>query len=202
MLDIWERLDGYFSQPFKFEKDIMKYTLPVMTLQDNDQEGIAVYYHRLQSLVKESERANMERQVISPSNIDLLTQKLSEFERRQWGEYIHYYGNTWSKEILFKNFVVHRTNYAQAQQLVAGEAETRSFRADNREQRDKNSGQGKPNHRRVGKASVHAVEASGWPPAVHTVKPRTGENSRFWHYNCILGEKQCNKRHHPVDCEI
>jgi hypothetical protein len=143
----------------------------------------------------------MERQVISPSNIDLLTQKLSAFEKRQWGEYIHYYGSTWSKEILFKNFVVHRTNYAQAQQLVAGETETRSFRVDYREQRDKNSGQAKSGNKKGGKASVNAVEASGWPPAEQTARPRTGEDSRVWQHECILGDKQCNKRHHPVDCE-
>lgn len=127
MKEIWRNLDATFSEPFKFERDIMKYMLPFTALQDSDHEGVAVYCTRLLSLIKESDRAGMSREVVHPNNVDLLTQKLSSHERGQWAEYLHFYSSEYPKETLCKNFVNHCIDYAQAQQLAAGDVETRSF---------------------------------------------------------------------------
>ena len=82
MREVWKQLDSTFSQAFNFERDIMRYTLPLNPLQDNDHVGVADYYTRLLSLFKESARSGFAREVVHPGNVDRLAQKLSNYERR------------------------------------------------------------------------------------------------------------------------
>src|SRR5450830_1916262 len=208
MREIWNKLDSTFSQAFNFERDIMRYTLPLNPLQDNDHVGVADYYTRLLSLFKESARSGFAREVVHPGNVDRLAQKLSNYERRVWAEYLVYYSRDIPKEEIFANFVKHRSEYAHAQQLVVGGTEIRPVR-DSREKPETRDYKGRGDRRDPKKAVVHALASTNWFPAKDqsrfrdfTKSARPVSGPRPWTRKCILGDPRCSEVHHPAECKV
>src|SRR5450830_396102 len=208
MREVWNQLDSTFSQAFNFERDIMRYTLPLNPLQDNDHVGVADYYTRLLSLFKESARSGFAREVVHPGNVDRLAQKLSNYERRVWAEYLVYYSRDIPKEEIFANFVQHRSKYAHAQQLVVGGTEIRPVR-DSREKPETRDYKGREDRRDPKKAVVHALASNNrFPPKDQsrfrdfTKSARPTSGPRPWTRECILGDPRCSEVHHPAECKV